>query len=387
MANKSGKTGVADALPFLMAPGDYPPGPVCVVAGDDAYLRHEARVVLCGCLLSAGDDGLSLETRNGRDAELCDVLDALCERSLFGAERRVVVVEDADPFVKQYRAALEDYVARPAHDAVLVLDVQTWPGNTRLAKAVASSGLTIRCTAPQQGREASAFTQQLKDWLIHVARVQHGAQLEQAAVGLLLEQLPTEAGILYQEVAKLALLAGSAGKTTDANKTIDRQLVADHVGGWRARKTWDMIDAVAEGRADDALMQLDRLIGAGEEPHALLPQMASTLRRFAAAVRLFEDAERRRQRMSLRMALEQAGIPKFKLNSAEEQLRRIGRDRARQLFGWLLAADLELKGHNSTKERARRVIETLIVRLSRQAQVARQTQPTRQAAATPAGTR
>jgi DNA polymerase-3 subunit delta len=93
------------------------------------------------------------------------------------------------------------------------------------------------------------------------------------------------------------------------------------------------------------------------------------------AVRLYENAGRQGQRLSLKLALTQAGIPKFKLHSAETQLRQIGRVRARQLLSWLLAADLELKGHNSTPQRSRRVIETLIVRLSRQAQPLQQAPP------------
>jgi hypothetical protein len=96
--------------------------------------------------------------------------------------------------------------------------------------------------------------------------------------------------------------------------------------------------------------------------------MASTFRKFALAVRLYDQAEQRRQPLSLRQALERAGMPPFKLGDAERQLRQIGRPRARQLYRWLLAADLEIKGYNSSKERARRVLETLIVRLSRQAQ-------------------
>ena len=109
-----------------------------------------------------------------------------------------------------------------------------------------------------------------------------------------------------------------------------------------------------------------RLIASGESPHALLPQMASTLRRFTLAVRLYENADRQGRPISLKQALEQAGI-KFKLHAAEAQLRQIGRLRAQQLLGWLLAADLELKDYNSPAPRARRVLETLIVRLSRQA--------------------
>jgi DNA polymerase-3 subunit delta len=95
--------------------------------------------------------------------------------------------------------------------------------------------------------------------------------------------------------------------------------------------------------------------------------MASTLRRFAAAARIYEQAEQSRRTMSLRHALEQSGMPVFKMSTAENQLKQIGRPRAKQLYRWLLAADLELKGHNSTKDRARRVLETLIVRLAKEA--------------------
>ena len=95
--------------------------------------------------------------------------------------------------------------------------------------------------------------------------------------------------------------------------------------------------------------------------------MASTLRRFAAAARTYEQAEAQRRPLSLRAALEESGMMAFKLGTAENQLKQIGRPRAKQLYRWLLAADLELKGHNSTKDRARRVLEILIVRLAKQA--------------------
>ncbi|MCA9261745.1 MAG: hypothetical protein KDA61_21155, partial [Planctomycetales bacterium] len=117
--------------------------------------------------------------------------------------------------------------------------------------------------------------------------------------------------------------------------------------------------------AAEALEQLDRLLAAGEEPHAVLPQMAATLRHFAMAVRVFEQAEACGNKISLRYALEQAGAPPFKLNDAQRQLQQIGRARARRLYEWLLQADLDLKGHNSTKDRARRVIETLIIRMAK----------------------
>ena len=358
MAKESVASNVG-ALEYLTSPTRFAHRAVYAVVGDDGFMRHEVRCALQNTVEAAEQDGLALSTCDGKVAELRDVFDRLCERSLFGSELRLVVVEQADEFVKQYREQLEAYVAKPVAGGLLVLEVKTWPGNTRLAKAVAQQGLTIRCQVPQQGRELTQFTKHLKAWLVELARTQHGVQLERTAVDVLLELLPTEVGILCQEVGRLALMV-------EGDHPIDAALVRDHVGGWRTRKTWDMIDAAANGRASDALDQLDRLIAAGEDPHALLPQMASTLRRFAAAVRIYQQAERDGRKLSLRVALEQSGMPVFKLNVAETQLRQIGRARAADLYGWLLAADLDLKGHNSTKDRSRRVLETLIVRLSQQ---------------------
>jgi DNA polymerase-3 subunit delta len=355
------------AFQVLLHPQDFRPAGLCAVYGDEAYLQHEVRRVLAAQVLGTDSASYGVEVLPGKTVEWRDVVDALHERSLFSETQEVIVViEEADPFVKLYREQLETLVEKFPADALLILEVSSWPGNTRLAKALAKSGLAVSCQIPEKGREATEFAKQLKEWLIQIAKREHQRELKRPAVDLLLELLPSQPGILYQEVARLALLV-------EPNVPIDANLVRDHVGGWRVRKTWDMIDAAADGRAADALLQLDRLIAAGEEPHAVLPQMASTLRRFAAAVRYYEQAESVRRPVSLRAALEASGMPVFKLNDAEDQLKQIGRQRARQLYQWLLAADLEMKGYNSPKDRARRVIETLIIRLSKQANPPRPT--------------
>jgi DNA polymerase III subunit delta len=353
MSKKSSATSAFDVLLDESALEAFP---VIALSGDEGFLKHEVRQALVAKLggVAAKDSVVVLDG----DAELRDVLDALSARSLFGGDLRIVVAADADDLVKTRREELEAYVAKPFADATMIIEVASWPGNTRLAKAVAEIGLSISCKTPDRGAGLSAFNRQLKTWLIAVAKRDMQCELPGPAVDMLLELLPSEAGVLYQEIARLSLLGRGR---------IDAALVQQHVGGWRTRQTWDMIDAAGDGRAADALGQLDRLIAAGEEPHALLPQMASTLRRFALAVRLFDRAERLKRSTSLRESLKQAGVMPFKLDDAERQLRQIGRPRARQLYGWLLEADLAIKGYNSSPTSARRVIETLILKLSREA--------------------
>lgn len=363
MAKSSPKSGPVGALEYLTHPEKYPAANFCVAYGDDAFLTSEVLVTLRRQVLKGEESDFGLTVFVGRETQLRDVRDALCSQSLFGDGARVVIVEEADTFVTQYRAELEDFVT--ASRGVLVLDVKTWPGNTRLAKAVDASGLAIDCRSYEslQPKDQKPREREVKKWLSERATSVYQVRLESAAVDVLTELVPPEPGILVQEVARLSLMVGE-------NRLIDAQLVRDNVGGWRTRATWDMVDATADGRAAEALLQLDRLITSGEKIQGLLPQMASTLRKFASAVELREAAELDNRRLPLREALSQAGVLPFKLADAERQLIQIGRQRAKQLTDWLLAADLATKGYNSADDRARIELERIIVRLSKNAAVA-----------------
>jgi len=349
MAKTASKSAATSAIDFLAQPGKHPAAAVCAVFGDEAFLKREVLAAIRSEVLGQDQGEFSLTTFVGRDATLRDVRDALATASLFGSGRRLVIVEDADPFITDHRPELEDYVAKPQPGAVLVLEVKTWPATTRLAKAVAETGLSVECKSLKEP--------ETKRWLLDRATTRHGVRLESAAAEALLELVPLELGILAQELEKLSLLAGDKGR-------IDAQLVTENVGGWRTRTTWEMIDAAADGRTRDAFEQLHRLIAAGEKPHAIFPPLSHSLRQLAAAARLVDDAQRAGRRLPLHAALKQAGVFPFKLANAERQLRQIGRERALCLVDWLLAADLAMKGYNSADARARMELERLLLRLA-----------------------
>jgi len=135
------------AVDYLAAPKKNPARPVCVLFGDEAFLKRRVLVQLREEVL--GEDGdLSYSALDGAKALLHDVLDELSVLAMFGRGRRLVVVEDADDFISRYRGELEDYVARPKSTGVLVLVVKSWPANTRLYKAVAADGLPVDCNPP-----------------------------------------------------------------------------------------------------------------------------------------------------------------------------------------------------------------------------------------------
>ena len=192
-------------------------------------------------------------------------------------------------------------------------------------------------------------------WLADWAKQRHNVQLPQQSADLLIEMVGPELGLLDQELAKLALLVDEGRKVTP-------ELVSRSVGGWRAKTTWEMLDAALEGKVSEAMLQLDRLLSSGEQAVGLLAQISASLRRFAAATRLVLQAEAARRRINLRDALAQAGIRPFVLQKAERQLRLLGRHRGANLYRWLLQADLDLKGESTMPPRL--VLERLIVRLA-----------------------
>src|SRR5262249_29422541 len=145
-------------------------------------------------VLGPSDREFGLSTHAGDRAAFAAVHDEL-QTLPFLAPRRLVIVENADPFVTRYRAALEKYVAQPAPAGVLVLDVKSCPANTKLAKLLDGPG-TIVCKAPVAHR--------LPEWCVRRASSAHGKLLSAAAAALLLDLVGPDMGLLDQELAKLA---------------------------------------------------------------------------------------------------------------------------------------------------------------------------------------
>ncbi|HVX11669.1 MAG TPA: DNA polymerase III subunit delta [Pirellulales bacterium] len=335
------------AVDFLAEQAHSPPAGCCVLFGDEPFLKTLVLAELRRVVLGEDEAEFGLTRFDGQNAEWRTVSDELLTVGLFGGGHRLVVVDDADDFVSDHRGQIEELAARTNRANTLVLVVRSWPSNTRLAKQLAASGLAVECKSPPPAK--------LGKWLTTLARDRHGARLERDAADSLLEIVGPELGLIDQELAKLAASA--------QGRPIDSELVQQLVGGWRAKTAWDMLDAAVEGRTGEALLELDRLLLSGENPIAVMGQIGSTLRRFAAATRAIEQAEAGGRRPNMRQALESAGVKPFVIQKVEAQLRRLGRQRAGRIYQWLLDADLALKGSSSAPARARTVLEQLVVRL------------------------
>jgi DNA polymerase-3 subunit delta len=137
-----------DALDYLANPAKHAIAPVTVLFGDESFAKRHVLAELKQSVLSGQDAEFSVSTFGGEELALRDVMDALATRALFGGDKHLVVVEDADAFVSENRAALEAYAAKPRASAVLVLEAKQWPATTRLSscwrKRVCKSNVAFR---------------------------------------------------------------------------------------------------------------------------------------------------------------------------------------------------------------------------------------------------
>ena len=166
--------------------------------GDERFLRRLAVNELRQQVLGQADAEFSLTRFDGETAQMRDVMDELSTVALFGGGRRLVVIDDADDFVSEHRAELEDYVATPKASGVLVLEISAWPKTTRLYKALDSERAADRLQGPGCTR---AGRNGLTSWSRSGTERSSNPRRRKCCV----EIVGPELGLLDQELAKLAV--------------------------------------------------------------------------------------------------------------------------------------------------------------------------------------
>lgn len=356
-----------DALQFLDKGGKGKRQPIYVVAGDEDFLKRRAIALLHAQLLGESDPSFALSTYPGDKADFAAIRSEL-DTLPFLSDCRVVIVEKADDrgrkqaaaesesaadgaenipsdgsFVSRYRAALEKYVAAPAKNGVLILEVKSWPANTKLAKLVSDAATIVGKTPP---------VYKLPAWCVDWAKTAYGKKLAGPAAQLLVDLVGTEMGLLDAELDKLAVYVGEKG-SIDAN---DVDLL---VGRSRSANVFRIMDAIGDGKPNEALTILSELFEEGEVAEAILGALGFQVRKLALAARVHKTG------VGIDDAMDRAGVAKWPQarESANRQLRTLGWNRIDKLYDWLLECDQGMKGGSVLPKRI--LLERLIVRMAR----------------------
>jgi DNA polymerase-3 subunit delta len=213
---------------------------IYVVCGKDEFLVANQYELLLDELLTPEQRPMCLYQPKADEAILANVLDEL--RTLpFLAERRVVLLKDAGKFISANREALEKYFDDPSPTGVLILTVQTWPPNTRLAKKLPKIGRLINVSGITRGR--------LPRYVADYAKRERGKTFGRGAAQLLVELAGDEPGRLCSEADKLAMYVGE-------QKSITTDDVEKLIGHNRMFNAFAVIDAITAGNVGEAVERL-----------------------------------------------------------------------------------------------------------------------------------
>jgi len=252
-------------------------GAIYVVAGKDRPLVDAEVRRLLDELIEPSERATGLLDLDGRCVVAADVLDEL--RTVpFLSGRRVVVVRNADTFVSGNRGLLEGYFESPCRTGVLVLVVESWPANTRLARKLAETGVLLAVRQPRYPEMLS----RLRGYALEA----HGKKLAGDAARLLIELSGRDLCRLYGEIDKLALYAAERPAITMGE-------VESLVGHNRVFGAFEVIDAVLNDDLRRALRRLRVMFAADRSAeYMVVGAFAFHLRRMFRARALLEGGSR-----------------------------------------------------------------------------------------------
>ena len=253
---------------------------ICVIAGKDEFLVANRCEALVDELLPDEQRPMCLYQPKADEVVVADVLDEL--RTLpFLADRRVVVIKDADKFVSANREILEKYFDQPSPTGVLVLAVASWPGNTRLAKKLPKVGRLIKVT--------DIARRSLPGYVAGYTRDKHAKTFAPGAARLLVELAGDEPGRLCSEADKLAMYVGD-------KKNVTVKDVEALIGHNRMFNAFAVIDAVTEGNVAAAVERLRKMFASDKQAeYKVVGAFAYHFRRMFKAATMLDKGKNRNQ--------------------------------------------------------------------------------------------
>jgi len=233
---KSSTQSVSDAI-----------APIYVIYGKERRAVIAQVATTIEMLLDGADEQTAL-TVFDEDAIWADVHCDLCTLP-FLSPRRIIVIRGADDFISKNRTLLETYMEKPSETGVLVLQADSFPGNTRLAKVVKKEGV-IKGFDLVKPKDLSAH-------LTQYSKIKHGLILSRQAANVLIELTGDHAGMLENEIDKLRCYVLNSGGTVKSISIDDIEAV---VGNNRTFNIFNVLDAMGGGKIELALRQFHKML-------------------------------------------------------------------------------------------------------------------------------
>ncbi len=301
------------------------PLPVYIIYGAETFLIRQALSLVKEKTLDKSIIDFSLAEYSGDKVTYSEIADELCTVSLLGDEnRRLIVIENADDFLKKYESRMKEYLASPSPHAFLLLicdKISAW-----LKKLEGENCAIVECK--------NIKDYQLESWIVKRGKI-FGKNITAPAAKLLVEETGNDLSLLENHLTKLSAYVNDRG-------AVELEDVEAIIFTGKRDTVFALTDSVASKDTANALRVLGRLMASGEEFPKIIAILAWQLKRLCIAKRIMEECRDDSMQRSKRLQSE------LKVNSyfLEKFIKQISNFTEYELlmkYGMLTEADVEVK--------------------------------------------
>jgi len=311
---------------------------VLYLFGTEPFLAQRTLRQIEKALLTPGSEDFNRQIFSAPNLQVQDVVDA-CQTFPAFAERRLVLVRDAQNLSAGDYEALQSYIEAPAAETCLVFSGTKIDSRRKFFQILKQRDALVEFKALNE-RQLPSFIRQHLD--------EQGYSVTGDALSLFVNRVGSSLHEVMTELEKLCLYAGTP-------RLLDVPDVQAVVSSVRAENVFEIGNAV--GRQDPArALKLGRhLVTDGEAPLKILSLLTRHFRQ------LWKVRELQAEGRPARDIARAAGVPPFVVDGLMAQGKRYSRQDFRRAFRLFVEADLAMK---SSGPQAEVVLEQLLLRLA-----------------------
>ncbi len=293
--------------------------------GDELFLAEQLKQKIILKTLGTDKDDFNLHTFYGKDIQLESLINAITSFPVM-AERKVVILKEADLLKKDERESLTHYIEKPDDATCLIVIADKPDFRLKLFSMLEKHAVTVQFDKLNESDMPDMIRNLLKE---------HGKQISDSAAFIMASRLNLSLQELDAEIGKLVSYMGERG-------TISEEDIETVTGISRQYNVFELCQRIGNKDFAGAVTVLRQLILRGEEPAGMI---ALIFRQYNI---LWQIAECQTQRYSS-SDIERSMRDHFNLWSntiISEYTRQAGQfdlSHLRQSFEFILQADRDIK--------------------------------------------
>jgi DNA polymerase-3 subunit delta len=189
---------------------------------------------------------------------------------------RLVLVQEAQAWLKADKEVVAAYLKSPAPDACLTLVAEKLPASDLLRAAMKEHGEVLEYAAPKEG--------QLPQWLVQEAAGRLDMELGFQEARLMVQRCGDNQNILLRELEKLQLYADGRRASVDDIRLLTTPTVEASI--------FELLDSLALGKGSATFTAVEDLLATGERADVLFVRIARYFQNLARVAAMREEGMR-----------------------------------------------------------------------------------------------